>query len=143
MNLCRFLMCVFLSVLPLEIPLTRGEGRDSINRFYPDRFLCLFQAITWISNTICHGLIWGEMWLLVLLISVDILKLCFNKIMGRTIKGVTYILWSLLSEARTQWFRWISSYYYNSSLSFIFFSKFTKAGSDHWYFLFQQSHPSY
>jgi len=45
-----------LFLLPLEIQLSRGEVRDAINRFSTAAFLCLSQAMTWISNIICRGL---------------------------------------------------------------------------------------
>ena len=43
-------------------------------------FLCLSQARTWISNVICHdpflcSMIWGERWLFVLLILVELLTI--------------------------------------------------------------------
>ena len=40
----------FVYVLPLEIQLSRGEDWDSINRFIPAIFSCLFQARTLISD---------------------------------------------------------------------------------------------
>jgi hypothetical protein len=33
--------------------LLRGEACDSINRFNSSTFLCLFGAMTWISNVMC------------------------------------------------------------------------------------------
>jgi hypothetical protein len=35
--------------------LSREDGWDPINRFNSDKFLCMSQAGTWISNAICHG----------------------------------------------------------------------------------------
>jgi len=42
-------------VLPLEIQLSRGMGRDSINRFNPATVLLLSPARAWITNIICRG----------------------------------------------------------------------------------------
>jgi len=55
--------------------LSRGEVWDLINRFNPATFLCLYQARSWISNTICHGfflcsVIWHQRLLFVLLILI-------------------------------------------------------------------------
>jgi hypothetical protein len=47
---------LFITVLLLEIKLSRGEGCYHINRFNPRTFLCLSQARTWISIIIRHGL---------------------------------------------------------------------------------------
>ena len=55
-NLCRFFYCLFISLLSLEIQLSRGEGWDPRNRFNPATFLSLFQTRNWISNAICHDL---------------------------------------------------------------------------------------
>jgi hypothetical protein len=53
-----------------------------INRFHPTTVLCLSQARTCISNAICCtfvcSMIWGERWLLVLMILVA----CFDDIGG-------------------------------------------------------------
>ena len=43
-NLCRFLTCLSISVLSLEIQLPDRECSDSINWFNPAIFLCLCQA---------------------------------------------------------------------------------------------------
>ena len=73
-NLFRFLVHLFIYVLLMEIQLSW----DSINRLYSATFLCLSQAMSWISNVTCHGLFvfselsYGEIWLLVLLISVEL-----------------------------------------------------------------------
>jgi hypothetical protein len=38
------------------IQLSRGESWDPINQFNPAPFLCLSQAMIWISNIICCGI---------------------------------------------------------------------------------------
>ena len=63
-NLCRFLYHLFISVLPLEIQLSRGEGWDPIKQFNLVTFLCLSQA-TGISNIICRGLLLCVQWAMV------------------------------------------------------------------------------
>ena len=45
---------LFIYVLPLEIHLS---GWDTINQFNPVTFLCLSQAMNWIYNVTCHGII--------------------------------------------------------------------------------------
>jgi len=49
---CRLLIYVLSS----QIQISRVDGYDPIDRLYPATLLCLFQAGTWISNVICHGL---------------------------------------------------------------------------------------
>ena len=72
---------LFVSVSPLEINLSKEEGWDTIKQFNKVTFLCLSQATTWISNAICHGLLFlcsmsrGDRWLFILLILVELLTI--------------------------------------------------------------------
>ena len=43
----------FISVLPLNFQLSRGEGWDPIKRFNPATYVCLSQASTWMFDVIC------------------------------------------------------------------------------------------
>ena len=51
-------MCcfIYIYVLSLEIQLSREECWNLIHQFNLATCLCLYQARTWISNVICHGL---------------------------------------------------------------------------------------
>jgi hypothetical protein len=42
----------FINILQIEIQLSKREGWDSVNRYDPATFVCLFQASTWISSFI-------------------------------------------------------------------------------------------
>jgi hypothetical protein len=69
-NLCKMFYCLFISVLSLEIQLSRRGGLGSINRFSSATFVCMSQAKTWVSNTIYRGLfvcsvVGGMMWLFI------------------------------------------------------------------------------
>jgi hypothetical protein len=57
-NLCRFffLYHLLIYVLPWDIQLSVGEGRDPIYRFNPAVYVHLSQIMTRISNFICHCL---------------------------------------------------------------------------------------
>jgi hypothetical protein len=45
-NLCRFfLLFAYITIAVGEIQLSRGEGCDPINRFYPARLLCLSMPV--------------------------------------------------------------------------------------------------
>ena len=48
---------IYVSILPLEIQLSRGKNLDMINPFNPATSVCLSQVRTRISNVICCGLI--------------------------------------------------------------------------------------
>ena len=48
---------LFIYVLPLETPLSRGNGWNHNNRFNNATFLCLSQYKTWISNVISCGFV--------------------------------------------------------------------------------------
>jgi hypothetical protein len=49
-----FILSLFISIMQLEFQLSKGENLDLIDRFYPATLLCLSQARTWISNSICR-----------------------------------------------------------------------------------------
>jgi hypothetical protein len=51
-----FILSLFISIMQLEFQLSKGENLDLIDRFYPATLLCLSQARTWISNSICRCL---------------------------------------------------------------------------------------
>ena len=74
-----FIVCFYLYMYCLGDPIIKrgGVGVDSINRFNTASCLCQFQVRIRISNAICHGLFvfscWGERWLFVLLILVELL----------------------------------------------------------------------
>ena len=56
-NLCWvsfFIISLFISIMQLEFQLSKGENLELIDRFYPATLLCLSQARTWISNSICR-----------------------------------------------------------------------------------------
>ena len=74
-NLCTFFYHLFIYVFPLEILLSREEGWDPTNQFYPTKFLCLSQARTWIWNIICRGFFcvqWSQLRWEVIIRFVDI-----------------------------------------------------------------------
>ena len=55
--LCRLFYCLLVSVLPLEIQMSKVMGYDPINQFNPATIFCLCHARTWIVNDKCNVVI--------------------------------------------------------------------------------------